>query len=83
LLPRATGKGRALCYEVLVGTPAVRKHIRENETHLIYNELQQGQTYQMITMDHCLLDLYQRGEITYDVAVSMARYPEAIRERSA
>jgi twitching motility protein PilT len=83
LLPKATGKGRVLCYEVLVGTPAVRKHIRENETHLIYNELQQGQTHSMITMDHHLLDLYQQGEITYDVAVNMARYPDAIRERSA
>jgi Tfp pilus assembly pilus retraction ATPase PilT len=37
----------------------------------------------MITMDHHLLDLYQQGEITYDVAVNMARYPDAIRERSA
>ncbi|MFA6135153.1 MAG: PilT/PilU family type 4a pilus ATPase [Phycisphaerae bacterium] len=83
LLPKASGKGRVLCYEVLVSTAGVRTHIRENSTHKIYSELQGGQKYQMSTMDHCLLDLYQAGEITYDTAVSMARYPDTIRERSA
>ena len=83
LLPRAAGKGRALCYEVLTGTAGVRRHIRENTTHMIYSEIQGGQKYGMITMDHCLLDLYHKGDITYDTAVSMARYPDTIRERSA
>ncbi len=83
LLPRAGGKGRVLCYEVLAGTAGVRRHIRENTTHMIYSEIQGGQKYGMNTMDHCLLDLYHQGDITYDTAVTMARYPETIRERSA
>jgi Tfp pilus assembly ATPase PilU len=37
----------------------------------------------MQTMDQCLLNLYQRGDITYDVAVSHAREPQAIRHRAA
>jgi twitching motility protein PilT len=83
LLPNAQGKGRILCYETLVGTAGVCHHIRQNAMHKVYTEIQAGQKYQMMTMDHCLLDLYQRGEITYDIAVSMARYPEAIQQRSA
>jgi len=83
LLPRATGKGRVLCYEVLIGTPGVRHKIRQNDMHMIYSEIQSGQKYQMRTMDHCLLELYQQGEITYDVAMNMARHTESIKERSA
>ena len=83
LLPKATGKGRVLCYEVLMGTMGVRNQIRQNAMHKIYSEIQGGQKYQMETMDHCLLNLYQRGEISYDTGVSMARYPESIRERLA
>jgi hypothetical protein len=33
-------------------------------------------------MDQCLLNLYQRGDITYDVAVSHAREPAMIRNRT-
>ena len=83
LLPKAQGKGRVLCYEVLIGTPGVCHHVRQNAMHKIYSEIQGGQKYQMSTMDHCLLDLYQKGDISYDVAVSMARYPETIQARSA
>jgi Tfp pilus assembly ATPase PilU len=37
----------------------------------------------MITMDRALLDLYRAGEISYDTALSIARHPEAIKERMA
>lgn len=83
LLPRASGNGRILCAEVLIGTPAVRNRIRENSAYQIYSELQTGRKDNMITMDHALLELYQKGEITYDTAVSMARYPGSIQQRSA
>jgi twitching motility protein PilT len=83
LLPRSTGGRRVLCCEVLVGTPGIRHLIRENTIHKIYSELQAGRKYGMVTMDHALLDLYQKGEITYDTAVTMARDPNTIKERSA
>ena len=35
--------------------------------------MQTGRKLQMQTMDTVLLDLYQRGEITYDMALSNAR----------
>jgi twitching motility protein PilT len=83
LLPRTDGKGRVLACEVCVATSAVRKHIREGHPHLLLSEMQLGRRHNMQPMDSVLLDLYQRGEITYDVALSNAREPDAIRQRSA
>ena len=82
LLPRADGKGQLLACEVLIATPAVRKRIREGEPHLLFSEMQMGRKHQMQTLDGALLEFYQRGEITYDVALSNAREPESIRQRS-
>jgi twitching motility protein PilT len=83
LLPRTDGKGRVLATEILLATAAVRHLIRENQPHRLISEMQAGRKFGMMTMDHALLDLYQRGEITYDTAVSKARYPDHIERRSA
>lgn len=82
LLPRADGKGLVLACEVCVATPAIRKIIREGEAHLMTNEIQMGRKYQMQTMDAALLELYQRGEITYDAALSCARDPHLFRNKT-
>jgi twitching motility protein PilT len=82
LLPRADGKGRILASEICIATPAVRKQIREGNTHMLLSEMQMGRKHKMQTMDSVLLDFYQRGEITYDVAVSAAREPNTIRQRA-
>ncbi len=82
LLPRADGKGRVLACEVLVSTAAVRSHIRAREEHRCYSEMQTGRKHQMQPMDNSLLELYQRGEITYDTALSHARDPGTIRQRT-
>ncbi len=82
LLPRADGRGRVLCCEICLSTAAVRHHIREQQPHLLYNEMQTGRKLQMQTMDTALLELYQKGEITYDVALSNAREPGSIQIRA-
>jgi twitching motility protein PilT len=82
LLPRADDGGLVLACEILTATPAVRRHIRESETHMLLNEMQTGRKHQMQTMDNALLALYQRGEITYDTALSSARDPDTIRKRA-
>jgi twitching motility protein PilT len=82
LLPRADGKGLVLACEVCMATPAVRKRIREGEPHLLFSEMQMGRKHQMQTLDGSLLELYQRGEISYDSAISNAREPDSIRQRS-
>jgi twitching motility protein PilT len=81
LLPRADGQGQIVACEICVATPAIRKVIREGESHLIINEIQMGKKHGMQTMDAALLELYQRGEITYDTAVSCARDTNAFRHK--
>ncbi|MCP4652468.1 MAG: type IV pilus twitching motility protein PilT [Candidatus Omnitrophica bacterium] len=73
LLPRAEGKGRVLATEVLVATPGIRNLIREGEVAQIPSLLQMGAQYGMHTMDKCLKDLYRRGIITRDVAISKVK----------
>jgi twitching motility protein PilT len=82
LLPQADGRGRVLACEVLIATPPVRHHIRERKDYNLYSEMQTGSRFQMQTMDSALLDLYQKGEITYDIALSHAREPENMRHRT-
>lgn len=82
LIPSADGSRQVLACEVCIATPAVRNQIRERQFHQLLNEMQTGKKFQMQTMDTTLLELYQRGEITYDAAVSNARDPNFIRTRS-
>ncbi|MEQ9379906.1 MAG: PilT/PilU family type 4a pilus ATPase [Pirellulales bacterium] len=82
LLPRADGKGRVLACEICRATNAVRNHIREHQVHLLYSEMQTGRKHKMRTMDQVLLDLYQRGEISYDVALTNAHDPDYIRHKT-
>ena len=82
LLPRADGNGQIMATEVCIATNAVRNHIRSRDVHQIYNEMQTGRKHQMQTMDNALLDLYQKGEISYDTALSNAREPDHIRHKA-
>jgi twitching motility protein PilT len=83
LLPRTDGQGQVLATEILIATAAIRKHIREGNPHMIFSEIQTGRKLHMTTMDAALLELYQRGEITYDIAISSAKEPDFIRKRMA
>jgi twitching motility protein PilT len=82
LLPRADGKGQVLACEICIATPAMRKLIRDGEAHLMINEIQMGKKFQMQTMDAALLELYQKGEITYDTAQSCARDPNQFKHKT-
>jgi twitching motility protein PilT len=54
LIPRARGRGRILCCEVLMCTPAVRAVIREGKIHQVYSLMQVGQKFGMQTMNQGL-----------------------------
>lgn len=81
LVPRADKQGRVLAYEVMLANHAVRNTIRENKPHLLYNMIETGRREGMVTMDNCLLDLYQKGLITYDAALSRATLPDRFGKR--
>jgi len=73
LLPRAEGRGRILATEVLIATPGIRNLIREGEVAQIPSLLQMGAQHGMHTMDKCLKNLYKKGFITREVALSKAK----------
>ena len=72
LLPRAGTPGRVCSMEIMVASPAVRNLIREAKAHQITSIIQTSAHLGMQTMDQCLRDLYQRGLITYEMAMGHA-----------
>ncbi|MBI2843682.1 MAG: type IV pilus twitching motility protein PilT [Armatimonadetes bacterium] len=81
LLPRVDGPGRVLATELMICTPAVQNIIRENKVQMLRNVISTSQSAGMYTMDSSLRNLYQRGIITYDTAVTKARVPDELRLR--
>jgi twitching motility protein PilT len=68
LLPRADGAGRVGCYEILVGTNAVRNLIRENQVPQLFSMMQTGSRYGMVTMDDAIDDLLESRIISSETA---------------
>lgn len=64
LIPLASGKGRAVAQEYMVGTSAIRNLIRKGSDHQLYNIIQTGYTYGMQTMDQALFKLFDQGKIS-------------------
>ena len=77
LLPVAGSRGRVVGVEILLATIAARKIIRSAKTEQLVTLIQTGYDQGMVTMDKSLKDLYLKGLITYDAAISKCRYPEA------
>ena len=70
LLPRVDETGRIAALEILIATPAIRNLIREGKTHQIISAIQTGGKLNMQSMDNALRDLYRRGIISYEEALS-------------
>jgi twitching motility protein PilT len=83
LLPAADRTRRVLAYELVIASNAVRNMIRENQLHQLENTIQSGRKEGMMLMDNCLYDLYCKCLITYDTALSRARYPDRIIRQKA
>jgi twitching motility protein PilT len=77
LLPRASGKGRAVATEIMINTPAIKDLILEG-TRIgeIRDFIAEGRDqYGMQTFDQCLTDLVTSGEVTFDTAKAAASNP--------
>jgi twitching motility protein PilT len=79
LLPRASGVGRVAATEIMIGTPAIRNLIREQEIEQMPTLIQTGHQYGMCTMDKCLKDFYKSGVISYETALSKAKHVEEFK----
>jgi twitching motility protein PilT len=81
LLPKADGKGRAMCMEILVPNAAVRNLIREDKIHQIYSSMQSGQEkYGMQTFNQGLATLYLQKQITLEVALARSSNQDELQE---
>ena len=69
LLPTTDGK-RHPAYEIMIANAAIRNLIRESKTFQIESALQTGAAEGMITMDMSLANLFRRGIITRENAMS-------------
>ena len=77
LCKNSKGK-RSLAYELLVNTPAIANLIRERKVSQIYSQLQTGSKEGMNTLEQCLLNLVNSGDITRQEAMSKASNPKAL-----
>jgi twitching motility protein PilT len=82
LLPTVEGGGRVAAVEVMVATPAVRNLIREAKTHQVPGVIETNQRVGMQTLDQSLLELYTRGVVALDEALSKSSNPEYLRSRA-
>jgi hypothetical protein len=75
-MPRADGKGRVPCFEILLTSASVRTLIRDNKTFQLPNALQMGLSIGMRPLDTALMDLVERGLITVEIAIARANKKE-------
>jgi len=81
LLPKASGKGRALAMEILIPNSAIRNLIREDKVHQIYSMMQTGQTqYGMQTFNQSLATQYFKKQISLTTALSHSSNPDELQE---
>jgi twitching motility protein PilT len=81
LLPRADGKGRAMCMEIMVPNAAIRNLVREDKIHQIYSAMQSGQEkFGMQTFNQSLATAYAQKQITLELALMRSSNQDELQE---
>ena len=79
LLENADGNGRVASLEIMVTTPGIQNLIREGKTHQIISAVQTGNRYGMKTMDMSIAELYKKGVISMETAMTYAVDSETLK----
>ena len=77
LIPRISG-GQITAYELLLNNNAVANLIREKRTHEIDVVIETGSEAGMVDMNHCLMGLVKKGEITIENAYQYSLNPAGL-----
>ena len=77
LIPGKNGK-RAVSYEVMLGTSAIKTSIREGKTHQIDNILQTSTEVGMNTLEMSLANLVREGKLDIETAQVYSLRPEEL-----
>ncbi len=75
LLPKVSGRGRAMAAEILVVTPAIRALVRDDKVHQIYSLMQSGKKFGMQTLNDALYQLYVTRQVSADECVRASSDP--------
>lgn len=78
LIPRING-GLVPAVEVMMANTAVRNLIRENKTHELNMVIETSSEQGMISLNHSLIDLIRRGEISLENALLYSTNPSEIQ----
>lgn len=81
LMPTADGRRRVAAFEIMLSNPAIKNLIREGKNHQIESIIQTNKKIGMQTMDDCILELYQKGLVTENVALEFAQDVPALEKR--
>lgn len=79
LLPNIDSNGRVAALEIMVSTPGIQNLIREGKTHQIESAVQTGSKYGMKTMDMAISELYKKGVISMETAMTYAVDRETLK----
>jgi len=80
MLPDKNG-GLVPAFEIMHVNSAIRSMIRDNKNHQIQNVIAASGAEGMITMDKSILELYNKGAITRETALTYAEYPEVLERQ--
>ncbi|GAB5389398.1 MAG: type IV pilus twitching motility protein PilT [Alphaproteobacteria bacterium] len=69
LFRRVDKKGRLAAFEILMGTPAVRNLIRDQQTDALFQQMQMGRRFGMLTMTESVEELVQNGLVMQEEAL--------------
>jgi twitching motility protein PilT len=84
LIPKITGKGRALALEIMVPNSAIRALIRDDKVHQIYSQMQMGQDkFGMQTMNQALFMLYYKKQISMEMALMRSSDQDELKQMIA
>ncbi|MFH1094230.1 MAG: type IV pilus twitching motility protein PilT [Candidatus Omnitrophota bacterium] len=72
LIVKASGRGRAAAFEIMISTPSIQNLIREKKTYRITSDLQTGAKFGMKPFDSALFELYTNGVIRPEDAIAHA-----------
>lgn len=72
-LAPVAGGGRLPAVEIMIKTDAIETLIRENKAYQIDNVIETNINQGMISLDRSLAVLVERGEVTYDDALRLAK----------
>lgn len=83
LLNKADGSGRVAAVEIMINSPTIKKLIEEGRTSEIHKAIESSVLYyRMQTLDQALVELYNKGLITFEEALSASADAEELKRMS-